>query len=311
MAAITVRPATSEDAASVAAVLERSFGDLEHWTPERVEQLAPESPAQGTGFWVAAQAGRIVGCIRSAAMRRADWYVVRELAAGPEPAPDILDRLLDAVLGALQQQGAARVRASTLDLESYLDAYRRRGFVPVRRAVTLAFDLTARLPDAPAPRSGNADVAIGDGSAHSPATLARLYVEGMRPYWDWYIDERGGAESLLQRATSYLASTPAADEVRLVAEYDGAAVGLGWVADLAAPEADMQGVYVLPDWRGRGIGSMLLRATLARTAEGARALVVPETTTFLEGEPPSIRLYRRLGARTRAEYVHLMAPSSG
>jgi ribosomal protein S18 acetylase RimI-like enzyme len=197
------------------------------------------------------------------------------------------------------------VRASTPDVARYVEAYRRRGFAPVRRAVTLAWDLTA----APGLPVRAARIEIGDGLRHPPEVLAELHCEGMLPYWDWYIEERGGPKGHKERVAAHFDSIPAggANEMWLTAEVGGFPVGLAYVADLDQHEADLGGVYVLPAHRGQGFGSALLRATLDGTRRRTTRLVVPETMTALDGDIPSIRLHERSGGRVRAEYVHLEA----
>jgi GNAT superfamily N-acetyltransferase len=130
----------------------------------------------------------------------------------------------------------------------------------------------------------------------------------MRPYWDWLIDERGGPEMYKRRVAGHIAGVAddGSDEIWLAAEIEGAAVGLAFVTELDEDEADMGGVYVLPAHRNKGVGSALMRATLSRLRERAsKRLVVPETISSLDSDLPSIRLYKRWGARVRAEYMHL------
>ena len=152
-----------------------------------------------------------------------------------------------------------------------------------------------------------ANVAIVDAARHPSAILAELYVEGMRPYRDWYIEEHGGAAAMKRRVADHLASGPRDNKRWLVAELDGEPVGLAGASELDQDEAVLEGVYVLPEHRGRGVGSALMEATLAGVRERTERLVVGEMVTFLEGDTPSVRLYRRSGARLRAEYMHLQA----
>ena len=306
----TIRPLQDGDVPQVADLLQACFGEMERWDEERVRELAGQSGPQAWSWWLAAHGPHVAGCVRVQALARPDAYVIRELAVRRREHA-ILDALLGAALEYLAEVRAALVRASTPDVPPYPEAYRRRGFVPVRRAVTLAWDLSAPAWRAPAP----ANVAVVDVAGHRPTTLAELYVEGMRPYWDWYIEERGGVAALKRRVADHFASAPGDDELWLVAEHGGEPVGLAGASELDLDEAVLEGVYVLPEHRGRGIGSALLDATLAGVSERARRLVVAETVTALEGDTPSVRLYRRSGARLRAEYVHLQgdwkAPGRG
>lgn len=298
----TLRRLQHGDVPQVADVLHTCFGEMERWDEERVRELMGQSGPQASTWWLVADGSQVTGSIRVHALARPDAYVIRELAVRRRESA-ILEALLDAALEYLAKARATLVRASTPDVPPYPEAYRRRDFVPVRRAVTLAWDLSAPAWRAPTP----ANVAVVDAAGHPAAILAELYVEGMRPYWDWYIDERGGVAALKRRVADHFASGPGHDELWLVAEHDGEPVGLAGASQLDQDEAELQGVYVLPEHRGRGIGSALMDPTLAGVSERARRLVVAETVTFLEGDTPSVRLYRRSGARLRAEYVHLQA----
>lgn len=302
----TIRPLQDGDAPQIAHVLHACFGEIERWAEERVREMVGQSGPQASSWWLAADGPRVAGCIRVHALARPKAYVIRELAVRRRESA-ILDPLLGAALESLAQAGATLVRASTPDVPPYPETYRRRGFVPVRRAVTLAWDLSAPAWRAPMP----ANIAVVDVAGHRPTTLAELFVEGMRPYWDWYIEERGGAAALKRRVGDHFASGPGGDELWLVAEHDGEPVGLAGAMELDKDEAVLEGVYVLPEHRGRGIGSALMDATLAGISARARRLVVLETVTALVGDTPSVRMYRRSGARLRATYLHLQADWKG
>ncbi|MDQ3937962.1 MAG: GNAT family N-acetyltransferase, partial [Chloroflexota bacterium] len=125
------------------------------------------------------------------------------------------------------------------------------------------------------------------------------------------IEEAGGAAALKRRVGDHFVSGPDDDELWLVAELDGEPVGLAGASELDKDEAVLEGVYVLPEHRGRGIGSALMDATLAGISTRTRRLVVLETVAALVGDTPSVRMYRRSGARLRATYMHLQADSKG
>jgi len=302
MSPITIRRFRSGDAAPLARVLDRCFGPMETWTAERVDALV-SSNADASRLWVALDGSRQVGCVRVHPVPRPGAHVIRELAVDADRPEPIVDRLLNVALDHLCELKATIVRASTPQVRLYTDAYRRRGFVPVRRTLTLAWDMSGQPWAAPS----SASVVVHDAGRYAPELLAALYVEGMRPYWDWYIDERGGIEALKRRAAEHFTSLRGKHERWLVAELAASAVGLSGVSALAAEEADLEGVYVLPAHRGKGVGSALMQATLAMVSERTTRLVVTETTSFLDSDIPSIRLYVRSGAQPQAEYVHLQA----
>ena len=95
----------------------------------------------------------------------------------------------------------------------------------------------------------------------------------------------------------YVAGWPGPRERGVVAELDGAAVGAAWWRFLPGGygfvRADVPevSVGVLPEHRGRGVGTELLRAMgTAAEADG-----LPGLSLSVERDNPAVRLYRRLG----------------
>lgn len=302
MASLNVRRFQEGDEIGLRRLLDSCFGRFETWTPDRVSELTAAPGSDIAELWVALDGSRHVGCMRVFGVPQAGTYVIRELAVETDPQGPVAAHLLDVALEYLKGLDPSLIRASTLDIAPYPEAYRQKGFTAVRRALTLVWDLMAPLP---APAWGDS-VMVGNALGHSPDRLAELYVEGMRPYWNWLIEERGGAPGYKERFAAYVAGLAdnGSDQMWLTAEMEGSAVGLAYVTKLDEDEADMGGVYVLPAYRGRGVGSALMWAILSGIRERAKCLVVPETVSSLDSDIPSIRLYKRWGARVRAEYLH-------
>lgn len=304
MASPTVRRFKEGDEIGLGHLLDSCFGRFETWTSDRVSELTAAPGSDIAELWVALDGSRYVGCVRVFGVPQAGTYVVRELAVDTEPQEPVAAHLLDVALEYLKGLDPWLIRGSTLDLAPYPETYRQEGFTAVRRALTLVWDLTAPLPAAP---TWEDSVKVANALWHSPERLAELYVEGMRPYWDWLIEERGGAPGYKERFAAHVAGLAdnGSDQMWLTAEMEGSAVGLAYVTKLDEDEADMGGVYVLPGYRGRGVGSALMWSILSGIRERTKRLVVPETVSSLDSDIPSIRLYKRWGARVRAEYLHL------
>lgn len=99
------------------------------------------------------------------------------------------------------------------------------------------------------------------------------------------------------------------DELPLIAEHDGAAVGLAWAkADGADPAlVELFQVWVAPEARGRGIAAGLLREAVGwARARGFQAMMLGVTV----GDTPAVRLYRRSGFRESGAPVPLRPGSS-
>jgi GNAT superfamily N-acetyltransferase len=94
----------------------------------------------------------------------------------------------------------------------------------------------------------------------------------------------------------------------LVAEHDGAPVGLAWAkADASDPDViDIFQVWVAPAARGRGIAAGLMREAIAwARARGARTIRLDVT----QGDTAAMRLYLREGFRNAGEPVPFRAGS--
>lgn len=89
-----------------------------------------------------------------------------------------------------------------------------------------------------------------------------------------------------------------------VAEADGAIVGTG-VTTINGPVGWIGTIWVDPEWRGRGLGTALTRATIdAAEAAGCRTLLLVATQA---GQP----LYEKHGFRVQTRYRIVEAPGLG
>jgi ribosomal protein S18 acetylase RimI-like enzyme len=87
----------------------------------------------------------------------------------------------------------------------------------------------------------------------------------------------------------------------MVAEVDGQVVGTA-IASVNGPVGWVGLIFTAPAWRGRGLGSRLTRATVARLGElGCRSCVLAATPL---GRP----IYERLGFQVVGEYSVLHGP---
>jgi len=135
-------------------------------------------------------------------------------------------------------------------------------------------------------------------------------VAGLR--WRWSVEENGATPSMTRDAyAAAVAAWSAAHDdthVGFVAERDGVLVGMTWLAISArfpTPQsadrrtADLQSVYVVPEARGIGAGSALLRAALGEAERrGAGRVVVHSSDSAIPvyehlGFAPSPRLMDR------------------
>ena len=89
----------------------------------------------------------------------------------------------------------------------------------------------------------------------------------------------------------------------LIAWIDGVAIGCGALRVLETGVSEVKRMFVLPQFRGRGIARRILEALESRARELGHTLVRLETG---EGQPEAIGLYKSAGYREIAgfgEYV--------
>ena len=76
---------------------------------------------------------------------------------------------------------------------------------------------------------------------------------------------------------------------RNIVEKDGVSIGRLWL-DEWNDQFRLVDIALLPEWRGSGIGSALVRGVLARGAAAGKPV-----TIHVESFNPALRLYQRLG----------------
>lgn len=76
---------------------------------------------------------------------------------------------------------------------------------------------------------------------------------------------------------------------RNIIEKDGKPIGRLWI-DEWRDQIRLVDIALMPEWRGSGIGSMLMGDVLARGANAGKPV-----TIHVEGYNPALRLYERLG----------------
>jgi GNAT superfamily N-acetyltransferase len=174
--------------------------------------------------------------------------------------------------------------------------YKRSGFVPVRRSLRIGWDLTAHPTD-------QNKILTRELSKEFAEDAAELWVEGLRPFWDWWIEEQGGPEAL----GDWVKESVGTDPGRIGAFLDKKLVGLAiLVVDFYAPsQARFNGAYALPRFRGQGVGSALMNATIREAQRLHQKEMKIYTFVFLEHRAPGAILYLRSDGRIEGEYLQL------
>jgi ribosomal protein S18 acetylase RimI-like enzyme len=125
--------------------------------------------------------------------------------------------------------------------------------------------------------------------------LAKMSVSRQAVYYDQAI--RGGTGVMVAIASGV--DVTAGSAARIVGFTTAGKVRRGEVSGRALGDGEVETLYVLDDWRERGVGRRLLRAAAAHLAEtGCRSAFL-----WVLRDNPSRWFYERLGGRSVAEAV--------
>ena len=86
-------------------------------------------------------------------------------------------------------------------IQPYVDVYKNAGFEPVRRSIRIGWELIEQPTE-------HRNVRTEELSKEHANEAVQVWVEGHRPYWDWWIEEQGGPEELRSWVESPLARSP-------------------------------------------------------------------------------------------------------
>lgn len=163
------------------------------------------------------------------------------------------------------------------------------------RSIEFLWDLEGPLPKV---RSKNT-VTIKAATPKDRELLRKIVVEAYLPEWSWWVRQVGGNEKARDDLMSYVSEFLGDRTKRIfVAENDENVVGFCGAAKYNRGTGTIgYGVAVLPRFRGRGIGSMLLLTVLDWLKKSGVRLVTLEEATFgfENKDSPAVLLYKNLG----------------
>jgi len=290
----TIRAFEDGDEEDWVGVLRDAYGELEFRSLSDIRQLIGSKGFLRDGLFFAVAEGRLVGSIRVKPLPRDDRYELWDLAVFREcKRTEVPGLLVDAALTHLANTSAQLARAHTLAMEPYIATYIEHGFKPVRRILRIEWDLSSDLPKL----RTREDVVIKGVSSCDPVQIAGLYARSLAPFWDWWIDDHGGAETLVRMGYGTGSDW-------FIAEVGGEPVGLTGFRS-GGPVGQLLGVVVLPECRTQGIGSTLLHEALERARRAGLKSLRVFTVAFLDRLAPGAALYLKSGGKIRAEYLQL------
>lgn len=297
----TLRSFQDGDEKSFLQLVNTAHSKLENLSMERVEQLTSSPRFNRDGFFIAEQEGAPVGCVGVFTLPSQRHLEIRYLAVIEAFSNlAIIDQLIEAALEYSDFKQREPVKATTLTNQPYLEAYQRFGFKPVRRMLRFGWDTTVIPREEPSHPIATI-VEISPAVVHE---ASQVYLDGLRPYWDWWVEEEGGDEAVVKDVADSMKS---GNEVWLGAKVENKIVGVtGVLPNAERDEAWFWGVAVLPSFRMKGVGTALMNAALSKTRElGCKRLYLT-TIGYLDSLTPAAILYLKSGGKIDAEYVHLI-----
>jgi GNAT superfamily N-acetyltransferase len=181
-------------------------------------------------------------------------------------------------------------------VQSYVDVYKQSSFEPVGRSLRIGWDLTAHPTEQSKVRTRELSKELADDAAG-------VWVEGLHPFWDCGSKSRAGQKSL----GAWVKESVGTDRGWIGAFLDEKLVGLATLRPdfYGRGQARFNGAYALPRFRGQGIGSALMNATIREAQQLHQKEMKVYTLAFLDHLAPGAILYLRSGGRIEAEYLQL------
>jgi len=165
---------------------------------------------------------------------------------------------------------------------------------PKIRSIEILWDLEKSLPKV---RSKN-KATIRAAVPKDRERLRKIVVEAYLPEWSWWVRRVGGKERARADLMSYVREFMRDRKKRIfVAEEGENMVGFCGAAKYNRGTGTIGYGVVLPRFRRRGIGSILLRTALDWLKKsGVRPVTLEEATfSFENKDSPAILLYKNLG----------------
>jgi N-acetylglutamate synthase-like GNAT family acetyltransferase len=283
----------------VLSLVNTAYRNLEQLRTERLKSLTSPPHFNADGFFIAEEEGTSLGCIGVFNLL-APGYLLLQYLAVKEAFSHlfVVDDLIQAAVNYTSLKQPKLLKAVTPTIQPYVEAYQRFGFQPVRRILRIAWDLT----EPPEVKDASLGAIVTEIHEDHIDEASNVFVEGLKPYWDWYIEEGGGDEPTRKRVAEWMRQ-----QAFLAAKVHGKIVGVVGVMQMTgSDEAATSGVIVLPQFRRKGIGSLLMKAALSKAGELRCKRLHVHTMAYLDSLAPGAVLYLKSGGRIEAEYVQLV-----
>jgi len=252
------------------------------------------------GSFVADRDGAMVGCVGLLKLDRPGWFEIRNLAVKGSAETDVAKQLVNHVTEYVEVSAAEFVKASTPAVQPYVDIYKEAGFLPVRRSLRIRWDLlNCQVHDN--------KIATRELSKEWADEASDVWIKGLRPYWDYWIEEQGGPKPL----SAWVKESVSKQQGWIGAFIDEKLVGLSILrCDAYGPgEARFNGAYAIPENRKQGVGSALMNATIREAKRRNQSTMRVYTLAFLDHLAPGAVVYLKTGGVIEGEYLQLQKRS--
>jgi GNAT superfamily N-acetyltransferase len=293
---VVIRSFRKGDEATIPTIIEKCFGSLEFIPRVKLGLGSPHFNPEGS--FVAEKNGAAVGCIGFVNLPRANSFELRYLGVTPDQASlAVAGNLLDMAIQFAESKGSEQLKASTPAVQPYFDLYKTKGFKPARRQLQVGWDITKEREPVTGP------VQTKELAGEMAAEARHVWVASLRPYWDWWIEERGGPEA----AGEWVEESVMDGDPWVGAFLERKLVGttLLWPNAYGEGDARFNGVYVLPEIRNKGVGRILMHAAVGKAKELGQRKMNVRTVAFLDHLAPGAALYLRCGGRVESEFLEL------
>jgi len=277
--------------------------NMQDWTSGLIELPGTKSVLSSTAFdptgcFVAEDKGSVVGCVAVTNLPRKNWLVIRYLVAkrALSRVYDV-EKLLSRALEHVETKKPEFLRATTPSIQPYVDVYKSFAFKPIRRDFRITWDLTGTI------ESPNKQVEIREVTEKTAPEIAEVYVESIRPYWDWQTEEQGGEEAVTKNFGDGLKR----GERWLSGHVGNELVGFtGLIPDYyKTGDARFRGAFVLPEYRGKGYGRILMNQVSSWAKRKGQNKMTVYTFSYLDSLAPGALLYIKSGGKIESEYLQL------
>ena len=283
--------------------------NLQDWTSGFVEipgtkNVLSSSAFDPSGCFVAMDKGSIVGCVAVTSLPRKNWMVIRYLAAKRALSRVYaVEKLLSRALQYVETKKPEFLRATTPSIQPYVDVYKSFAFKPIRRDFKITWDLTGTL------ESPNSQIEVREVTEKTAPEIAEVYVESIRPYWDWRTEEQGGEEAVASNFRDGLAfdGVQRRGERWLSGHVGKELVGFtGLIPDYyKVGDARFRGAFVLPEYRGKGFGRILMSEVSSWAKRQGQHKMTVYTFSYLDSLAPGALLYLKSGGKIESEYLQM------